>query len=67
MPTRKGIYPYDYFTSFEKSDEKELSPPAVFYNTLIHEDILKMKTMNTPRRFGNLLTRSLYEIITICI
>ena len=36
---RKGIYPYDYFSPFEKFEEKELPPPETFYNTLNDEAV----------------------------
>ena len=36
---RKGVYPYDYFSSFEKFEEKELPPPEAFYNTLTDEAV----------------------------
>ena len=36
---RKGLYPYNYFSSFEKCEEKELPPPEAFYNTLRDEAV----------------------------
>lgn len=32
--TRKGVYPYDYFSCFEKFSETELPPIEAFYNKL---------------------------------
>ena len=32
--TRKGIYPYEYMTSWDKFEETELPPIEAFYNTL---------------------------------
>ena len=32
--TDKGVYPYDYFTSFDKFREKQLPPKEAFYSNL---------------------------------
>ena len=37
--TRKGVYPYDYFTCLNKFEESVLPPPAAFHNSLTNEDI----------------------------
>ena len=37
--TRKGVYPYDYISSFEKLSETKLPPKEAFYSRLYDEDI----------------------------
>ena len=37
--TRKGVYPYDYVSSFDKLSEKQLPPKEEFYSKLNDEDI----------------------------
>ena len=37
--TRKGVYPYDYVSSFDKLSEKKLPPKEEFYSKLNDEDI----------------------------
>ena len=37
--TDKGVYPYDYFTSFDKFREKQLPPKEAFYSNLTKEHI----------------------------
>ena len=37
--TRKGVYPYDYVSSFEKLSETQLPPKEEFYSKLNDEDI----------------------------
>ena len=37
--TRKGVYPYDYVSSFEKLSETKLPPKEEFYSKLNDEDI----------------------------
>ena len=37
--TRKGVYPYDYVSSFEKLSETRLPPKEEFYSRLNDEDI----------------------------
>ena len=36
--TRKGVYPYDYFSSIEKLSETQLPPKSEFYSRLNDED-----------------------------
>ena len=36
---RKGVYPYEYMDSWEKSDESSLPPKKAFYSKLDLEDI----------------------------
>ena len=36
---RKGVYPYEYLDSWEKSDENTLPPKKDFYSNLNLEDI----------------------------
>ena len=36
---RKGVFPYDYFNSFERFKEKELPPIEMFYLILNEKDI----------------------------
>ena len=37
--TDKGVYPYDYFTSFDKFRERELPPKENFYSNLTESNI----------------------------
>ena len=37
--TDKGVYPYDYFTSFDKFRERELPPKEKFYSNLAESNI----------------------------
>ena len=37
--TDKGVYPYDYFTSFDKFRDKQLPPKEAFYSNLTKEHI----------------------------
>ena len=37
--TDKGVYPYDYFTSFDKFREKQLPPKKAFYSNLTESHI----------------------------
>ena len=37
--TDKGVYPYDYFTSFDKFREKQLPPKEAFYSNLTESHI----------------------------
>jgi hypothetical protein len=37
--TRKGVYPYEYMSSFERFNERELPSKADFFSTLSSEDI----------------------------
>ena len=37
--TDKGVYPYDYFTSFDKFREKQLPPKEAFYSNLTESNI----------------------------
>ena len=37
--TDKGVYPYDYFTSFDKFRERELPPKEKFYSNLTESNI----------------------------
>ena len=37
--TDKGVYPYDYFTSFAKFREKQLPPKEAFYSNLTESNI----------------------------
>ena len=37
--TDKGVYPYDYFTSFDKFRERQLPPKEAFYSNLTKEHI----------------------------
>ena len=37
--TDKGVYPYDYFTSFDKFREKQLPPKDAFYSNLTESNI----------------------------
>ena len=37
--TRKGVYPYDYVSSFEKLSETQLPPKVQFYSNLNDEEI----------------------------
>ena len=38
---QKGVYPYDYFDSFEKFNETDLPPRERFYNKLTDGSITK--------------------------
>ena len=37
--TDKGVYPYDYFTSFDKFREKQLPTKEAFYSNLTESNI----------------------------
>ena len=37
--TDKGVYPYDYFTTFDKFREKQLPPKKAFFSNLTNEHI----------------------------
>ena len=37
--TDKGVYPYDYFTSFDKLRDKQLPPKEKFYSNLTESNI----------------------------
>lgn len=37
--TRKGVYPYDYMTNWEKYDQKSLPSKCHFHNSMTNEDI----------------------------
>ena len=37
--TDKGVYPYDYFTSFDKFRERQLPPKEKFYSNLTESNI----------------------------
>ena len=37
--TRKGVYPYDYFSSFGKFNETQLPEREAFFNSITEEDI----------------------------
>ena len=39
MLLQKGVYPYEYMDSWEKSDETIFPPKEAFYNNLNLEDI----------------------------
>ena len=36
---KKGVYPYEYMSSFEKFEETQLPPKSEFYSNLKLEDI----------------------------
>ena len=38
--TDKGVYPYDYFNSFDKFREKQLPPKEAFYSNLIFLNVI---------------------------
>ena len=52
--TDKGVYPYDYFTSFDKFRERQLPPKKTFIATLL-KAILKMMSMKEHLIYGNIL------------
>lgn len=44
---RKGVYPYNYLTSFEKFDETRLPSPETFFSSLTEEDVSDEDYINT--------------------
>ena len=50
--TDKGVYPYDYFTSFDKFREKQL-PPKESFTAILPKVILKMMSMKGHKGYGN--------------
>ena len=52
--TDKGVYPYDYFTSFDKFREKQLPPKEAFYSNLT-ESHIEDDEYEMHRRYGNML------------
>ena len=49
--TRKGIYPYEYMSSWDKFEESQLPPIEAFYSNLNMSNVSKM-IMNMCREFG---------------
>ena len=43
----KGVYPYDYFDSFDKFNETDLPPRERFYNRLTDGNITKKQYRHT--------------------
>ena len=53
--TRKGIYPYEYMTSWDRFDETKLPPIEDFIVLLICQELAN-PIINTPKEFGLNLT-----------
>ena len=50
---RKGVYPYEYINSWEKSDKTLLPNKEAFYNSLNLEDITDVDYRHAKRVFKN--------------
>ena len=63
---RKGIYPYEYMTNWDKFKDMKLPLREAFYSNLIWLGLEK-KIMNTLVEFGKSLDSKIWENITIYI
>ena len=59
--TRKGIYPYEYITSWEKFEETELPPIEAFYSTFIVAGISNNDYQHTQQVWKEFGIRNLGE------
>ena len=57
--TDKGVYPYDYFNSFDKFREKQLPPKEAFY--ISPKVILKMMSMKGHNKKSWAIPRLVFE------
>ena len=55
---RKGVYPYEYMSSWERSDEISLPDKEAFYRNLNMEDITDVDYRHAKRVFKNLSNRN---------
>ena len=56
---RKGVYPYEYMDSLEKSNETSLPDKEAFYSSLNMEDITDVDHRHAKRVFKNLHNKNL--------
>ena len=56
---RKGVYPYEYMTDFNKFNNIELPPKEAFYSSLNMEDITIVYYRHAKRVFKNLNNKNL--------
>ena len=56
---RKGVYPYEYMGSWEKSDETSLPDKEAFYSSLNMEDVTDADHRHTKRVFKKLNNKNL--------
>ena len=55
----KGVYPYEYMSSWETFDETSLPDKEAFYNSLNMEDITDLDHRHAKRVFKNLNNKNL--------
>ena len=51
--TQKGVYPYEYMDSFERSQEPQLPPKDAFCSSLTEEDISEIDYTRAQRVFNH--------------
>ena len=61
MLTRKGVYPYSYFTNFEKFEETQLPPKNAFYNTLQKAEISEKDYKHAQNVFNTFNCENLWD------
>ena len=65
--TDKGVYPYDYFNSFDKFREKQLPPKEAFYSNLTESHIEDDEYERAFKGYGNTLVWKTLVNTTTCI
>ncbi|XP_071055501.1 uncharacterized protein [Onthophagus taurus] len=59
--TKKGIFPYNYITSFDKLNDTSLPPKSMFYNKLTLEDISDEQYLHAQRVWKEFNCQNLKE------
>ena len=59
MLLRKGLYPYEYMTSWERFNETTLPNKKTIYSELYFEDITDEDYIHTQKVFGELKLKNL--------